>query len=50
MGGVVAKLYDPGRVNPEPGWGERKKPEAAQKVVKMYGFKGLGDASDANDK
>ena len=35
-------------VSPEPDGGERKK-EAVQKIVKMYVFRGLGDASDAND-
>ena len=38
-------------MNPEPGWGERKK-EAVRKVVNMYVldcFAGFGDASGANN-
>ena len=34
-----------GRVNPEPGWGERT--SCGQNVVNMCVYKGVGDASDA---
>ena len=51
-GGAVVGLCPPGRVNAELGGGERTKRGGTahtQKVVKMYAFRGLGDASDAND-